>query len=348
MQFDRPLLSIAIPTFNRSHFLAELLAVLKPQMDDSGLVELIISDNASTDDTQPMLEGFSSQGLKFRYIRNKTNLGPDRNILQCFEEARGIYVWIFGDDDIILPGAIDKIIRLLRPQQHDLIFLRPYEFFKDYQLERQDDPTDHMALIVREPKVFAEMVGVMFTFISGMIVNKKRFSEIPHLSCSAFCDTYLIQLAWVFPLLSASRSGLFVFEPLIAGRGENSGNYSLCQVFGKNLKRLCNELLPQDPLLGSIVINDVLRQWFPSVVLKLRRSKAGNFSPEDVDCMLRPLFSDNFRYWLFVLPLVNTPLWFAKIWQYFGKSLNRGRLLCLKIYRAVYLRDSYLQIASPR
>ena len=105
----RPLLTIAIPTYNRSGFLAQLLEILAPQLAGESRVELIISDNASPDDTPEVVASFREKGLALIYRRNETNIGPDANFLQCFEQARGEYLWLFGDDDIILPGGIRNI-----------------------------------------------------------------------------------------------------------------------------------------------------------------------------------------------------------------------------------------------
>jgi abequosyltransferase len=346
MPTNRPLLTIAIPTYNRSKFLEELLAVLKPQMAEDFRVELLISDNASTDDTQLLLGELAKSGLIFRYIKNKKNLGADKNILQCFEEAQGKYVWIFGDDDIILPGALKKIMRLLSLHEYDLVYLRPYEFLKDYKAEHRHNSADRKALIIGDPKLFTEMVGVMFAFISGVIVNKQRFNEVPHRPCEKFSDTHLIQLAWIFPLLSSYRKGLFVFEALVAARGGNTGGYGAGEVFGRNLKQLSDELLSKDSQLGEVIINSLLCHWFPHFLLQLRKFNAGKFNEENLDQILRPLFSNNFRYWFFVFPLIKTPLWFVEIWRYIGKNVNRIQLLRLKAYRGVYLRNDYLRTFS--
>jgi abequosyltransferase len=47
----KPLLTIAIPTYNRAGYLKELLSILADQLKDEPRVELIISDNASPDET---------------------------------------------------------------------------------------------------------------------------------------------------------------------------------------------------------------------------------------------------------------------------------------------------------
>ena len=42
--------------------------------------------------------------------------------------TRGKYAWVFGDDDVIAPGALRKILSLLEASCYDLIFLAPYHF----------------------------------------------------------------------------------------------------------------------------------------------------------------------------------------------------------------------------
>ena len=103
----KPLLTIAIPTYNRAACLKDLLSALADQLKDEPRVELIISDNASPDETPSVVQDFVARGLQVRYIRNAQNIGPDANFLQCFEAARGKYVWVFSDDDLIIPGAVE-------------------------------------------------------------------------------------------------------------------------------------------------------------------------------------------------------------------------------------------------
>ena len=93
----KPLLTIAIPTYNRARYLKELLTVLFDQLRDEPRVELIISNNATPDETPAVVNEFVKRGLQVRYLCNETNIGPDANFLQCFEQARGKYVWILGD-----------------------------------------------------------------------------------------------------------------------------------------------------------------------------------------------------------------------------------------------------------
>ena len=107
-------LSICIPTYNRVRYLKELLPSVLDQADAEG-VEVVVSDNASTDDTAEYLRAIKHPSL--RWWTNDANIGGDRNFLKCVAEARGEYVWLFGDDDIMPAGAVKKVTDFLR--QHN-------------------------------------------------------------------------------------------------------------------------------------------------------------------------------------------------------------------------------------
>ena len=90
-------LSICIPTYNRLPFLKELLPAILGQVDSGRAeveVEVVVSDNASTDDTADYLRSLSNPCL--RWWTNETNIGGDRNFLKCVAEARGEYVCWHG------------------------------------------------------------------------------------------------------------------------------------------------------------------------------------------------------------------------------------------------------------
>src|SRR5436853_6336870 len=107
-----PLLSITIPTFNRASYLRHLLSTLSSQVAEvqPGMVEVFISDNSSTDSTPETIRSFRSSLACLASHRQKSNLGPHRNIAHCVRQARGQYCWILGDDELLQPGALKKLI----------------------------------------------------------------------------------------------------------------------------------------------------------------------------------------------------------------------------------------------
>lgn len=342
---ERPLLTIAIPTYNRSGFLSELLSLLMPQLEGETSVELLISDNASTDDTAEVVKRFCPENLRFRTLRNDVNIGADANFLQCFREARGRYLWLVGDDDILVPGCVAKISLLLRAGDYDLVFVRPYPFRTRFDEIKVEDRLGRTALVVDDPERFTEMTGIMLTFISAVIVNKDRLNRSGAPDPSRLIGTNLVQLAWILPLLVEYRCGLVVYGGLVAGRRANSGGYDHSQVFGQNLKRVTYDMLQRRPDLARRILNSTLRCWFPDVVLELRRDRAGRFDYKDMDALLRPTFGDNPRYWIFVYPVIKAPLWLASLYSLIHRRII---LKAEAIVRALCQITLYRRYQVPR
>lgn len=102
-------LSICIPTYNRAGFLGELLDSIIVQAPEE--VEIVISDNASTDGTEAMVRKYMRRFPRIVYRCAPENAGPDRNYLKAVELANGEYCWLMGSDDLVADGAIAKLLR---------------------------------------------------------------------------------------------------------------------------------------------------------------------------------------------------------------------------------------------
>jgi len=107
----QPRLSVYIPTFNRQNTLCELLNHLaRNRKTTENDIEIVVSDNASTDGTLNLCVQASNLGIIDRYVRNGKNLGADRNILNCFKHTAGDFVWILCDDDLPVEDAEATIL----------------------------------------------------------------------------------------------------------------------------------------------------------------------------------------------------------------------------------------------
>jgi glycosyltransferase involved in cell wall biosynthesis len=65
-------------------------------------IEILVSDNCSTDDTPQVVQRYASTVPPFRSLRNLDNIESDANIAQCLSLARGKYVLLLGEDDILI------------------------------------------------------------------------------------------------------------------------------------------------------------------------------------------------------------------------------------------------------
>ena len=319
-EIAKPLLTIAIPTYNRAWCLRGLLPILADELKNEPRVELIVSDNASPDGTSSVLENFVARGLRVRYIRNTENIGPDANFLQCFEQARGKYVWIFSDDDLIVPGGLAKILSYCAAAEYDLIWVSAYTF--EDSLKSRSLRSANNVIEVSQPGAYAKRLHVFFTFITGNIINKDKVLEAGPKEFSTLIGTGLIQLGWTYTALNRLRRGLYIREKLIAARQNNSGGYNYSKVFGPTLAAVTNNWLC--PNLARIVMNGTVQRFWPSVLLgykKHARDTAEARSPQED---LTPVFGNNIRYWIFAYPVIVLPSLLAAVWVFAGRILNRA------------------------
>lgn len=117
-----PLLTVAIPTYNRASFLdAQIGWFVEAVRGHEDACELLVSDNHSTDDTARVIDLWQRRlaggPVRLRVHRNETNVGAIRNITDCMRKAEGAYVWVAGDDDRICPTALTRVLELLRRQE---------------------------------------------------------------------------------------------------------------------------------------------------------------------------------------------------------------------------------------
>jgi glycosyltransferase involved in cell wall biosynthesis len=116
---ERPQLSICIPTFNRAGRLALLVEALASQTKAGGLqnqVEVVLSDNASTDETGRLGEGWAAENPFIHYFRNRWNIGGEPNFIRSIERARGKFVWVLGDDEHVSERALVRLLAYLTPE----------------------------------------------------------------------------------------------------------------------------------------------------------------------------------------------------------------------------------------
>jgi len=121
------LLSVVIPTRNRARFLGELLTCLIDEVLAAGCrdeVEIVCSDNCSSDDTAAVANRFVQHHPFVRYCRQPKNLETaEESMFASVAFAAGEYVWTMGDDDLLFPGALAEVLKTLRAGKFSYLLL---------------------------------------------------------------------------------------------------------------------------------------------------------------------------------------------------------------------------------
>ncbi|GFO70711.1 hypothetical protein GMLC_42900 [Geomonas limicola] len=311
---NTPLLTIAVPTYNRSSFLRRSLQSILGQLDrHRDLVELLVFDNCSSDDTAQVVASLQAAGHPISFTVHPENLGADGNFLSCFRAARGKYFLLFSDDDILLDGALDKLVPALRDGEYGVVYLEPYFFLKDHLAERPRRPQRGLK-VYRDRARFVKDVNIWFTFISSNVINKTLVD--PAIRQEEFGATNLQQLGWTLPPVFRAEENAYFREYLVAAQNENSGGYRFCEVFGRKLNRVFDLLTSQygfDPESFKVINRLILKKHLSKYIMSAREDYK-SYLKEDFTEILQPIFRSYPSYWFFIYPAINWPIVPARIW----------------------------------
>lgn len=309
---NSPLLSIAIPTYNRSEYLKSNLTQLKielEQIKNTELVEIIVSDNNSSDNTSEVINEITEFGLPIRYYKNNENIGWGRNFLQCYNLAIGKYLLILGDDDILYNGSLKIIIDNIINKELGIVFIRPYGYDKDYIKEYPG-----MYGEIKEYEnlpLFLRKVGATVSLISSCIVNKSLISNIDfnNIDPGNFAHLHLILNAFV-----RSKQNLIISHFIVGCKRNNSSNYDFSELFVTEFWNI------MDQYKGDIITEDLIKQlekgqifsYYPFYLFQqqLEYSKDLVFAKKNFDGR----FKGDFLYHFWVRPIITFPRPLAIVW----------------------------------
>lgn len=106
------LVTVAIPTYNRgATFLRETIDSVLAQTYKH--LDILISDNGSTDNTEAVCEEYVKRDPRIRYVRQTVNIGPTANFNALHREARGDYFAQLCDDDLLAPTFVERCVARL-------------------------------------------------------------------------------------------------------------------------------------------------------------------------------------------------------------------------------------------
>lgn len=327
---DQPILTIAIPTYNRSKYLDRALHYIYIQIEGfDSLIEIIVSDNCSDDDTASVVQKHIENGLLIRYIKNEINKGPDFNISQCFLQAKGKFVVAFGDDDIFNKGAIARILFVLKKYNDVGLF---YMNWKVIDINNSLNGESSEIVIYDDYSSFYEKINQSITFISGIIVNSKYIKKVDF---KEYMGSSLIQLPLYLEASFGAEFNIIHKEPLVGVQPENSGGYSFSNVFGENMDRIFE--IYSTNVSRKIIFENIkirlLMENFPVWIYRTRTQKVTYIDIPDIHKVLSLVYSKYYHYWLFVYPIIIMPKGILKsLWGIYRvyKYVLRGVLLGLK------------------
>ncbi|MBN1169543.1 glycosyltransferase [Candidatus Micrarchaeota archaeon] len=273
-------LSICIPTYNRAKFLPDALDSILNQITDENKdkVEICISDNCSTDNTEELIRSYQKKSpVPIVYHKNEKNMGADYNYLKVIDIAHGDFCWFLGSDDKMEPKAIDTVLlELLSNTEITLILVDRNEY--DFDLKNKKQITYRLAGgKILENKFFsgkAELKDFLASFfyylgyLSAEIINRTHWLSVIHNEKNisdyfhAYVHTYIIT-----KMLLEHPKILFIPQALVGWRSNNDG------FMDKNEGRYAKRSLLDVCGYGQIA-SDIIKPWDKRLYAEVCRSVA--------------------------------------------------------------------------
>lgn len=169
-------ISICIPTYNRAEMLRETLQSVAKQTVQPA--EVMVIDNASTDNTEEVVKEFQSLGV--RYIRNKTNIGMADNYNRCIELASNEFFTFLPSDDLIAPTWYEEWITIIKENEADL-YTSPVSIMNSQGKILFNFPIFGKNMLVKQPdvlKTFLKHFTPMLVPSAATIFKKSIMKKI--------------------------------------------------------------------------------------------------------------------------------------------------------------------------
>lgn len=321
---NKPLLSICIPTYNREKYLEECLeSILHQKWFDQEDIEIIISDNASIDNTKEMIFDLQKKYKNINYFCNEENIWPVNNLILSVQRTRWEYVWIFGDDDKILNFWLKVVLDTLLLKDNIWWLFVNYFTFSEKNNSVLNTSMIHTMnhwcknkikideIIILDWSLVFDYLNQTPTFLSSIIMKKDFFKKN---DLDLFQDN-LYPHTWICTLNTFNRKIWIITRPLIKGLVPEKGWWH------KNGNTLFEAALDYI-FMNYIVVKDErwflleksFKQYKKNYLLNLPKnvilSKAFWFRVHKKYLQkLKEIYWNWIIYYMYIIPIMYFPFW---------------------------------------
>jgi len=336
-------LSFCIPTFNRAFLLGYTIESIINQANDE--VEIVISDNASEDNTEEIVKSYQKIFSKITYFRQERNLGFDKNLLNAVKLAQGEYCWLMGSDDVIRPGAINRMLKELKEGFDIYLCNRTWCSFElvpivdNFWLSKRIPDRCFNLSNKNELNCYLNSsmsLGALFGFMSSDVFKREKWNNVN------FNESFLgTAYSHVYMLLSFIKKGScrlkYIKESLVFCRGFNDsfGGHGQVKRFELDIdghSLLAEEFFSEDVNLQNMFLKVITRMYPWQFVATVR-----------TNC-------ENINKWLMLekkLKSVGYPGYMLFIYRYTKLVILMARFIKAKFKRIYYpLLFSYKEQAK--
>lgn len=275
-----PLLSICIPTYNRAPYLDACLQSIYAQIGNNELIEVVVSDNASTDATPAIIDKYMALYSNMKSVRNDTNIGGDSNILHVLQLGRGKFVKMQGDDDYFLPGKLMPLLHVLHSHPECGVF--------------------HISLINgnRPPRLdsgmsnFLAATTLYAAFISSVVLRREDLEKIEN--PALFMTSKFNQLYLQYSILKDNPNFCIMYDSIFGYGGAYNPKYSFAEVFFNGYPSILSHFLGTS--LTAEEISREKKQTFYHYTIPWFRNNKATVTTDEFEEIYKKYYQDEPYY----------------------------------------------------
>ncbi len=201
----QPILSICIPTFNRAEYLKKSLDSLVCQEPiESEEIEIVISDNCSTDETNMIGMQYSKEFSNIKYFRNDTNYGIINGV-KAISRGTGLLRKISNDTVVYSPDSLRYMINAVKSHMQE----QPVMFFLSRYITRGQ--VDKIGVDSLDD--FLRCVGKDITWLRGMCVWEKDCKYLPVMEANL--ASHIPQVPLILKMMNERKKAVVCCKPIM-------------------------------------------------------------------------------------------------------------------------------------
>lgn len=258
MDNENILLSICIPTYNRETILEKTLynLVNNPDYNDYE-IEIVISDNCSTDNTQNICLNYSSKYRNIKYKKLDENIGANLNMSTVLSMGTGKYLKLINDYVSFKEGMLKKIINTIKSSDEisDIYFYGNIGFLNN-----------NKTVEVNSVDEFVLNVSYWVTWITNFGVWRKDFEKIENKD--RFAYLYFPHMDWTFNLVGKSKSNTIIFDDFYQCETDlgRRGGFNYFEVYITNYFAIYSEYLNSKQISQDIFLIEKKRYYLKFLI----------------------------------------------------------------------------------
>jgi len=169
MQTNKPKVSIIIPVYNREDYIGETInSVLNQDYEN---FEIILVDDASSDNSNAVMQKFADDEDRVILLKNTLNKGRSGSVNVGLEKANGDYITFLDSDDLFSEERLKKQVRFMQENSDvDMSYGNMVEFSEEGDEKNWDsiEPVDFFSLLKERSEMSFEELDV-FPYVSAFI-----------------------------------------------------------------------------------------------------------------------------------------------------------------------------------